>query len=130
MYGFSTAYLIIASLLIAACVWVFLRRQRGGRVSSRVLLPFVLALSTVALGGLWIGNYEFLTHWIRGEEVSFGIRTPFGIPAPTYYLCSLAVMASPVLMLLPPIINRPWLVASLAALATSPITYSALNRSC
>ena len=130
MHGFSTAYLILASLLIAACAWVFVRRQRGGMVSNRVLLPFVLALNTVALGGLWIANHEFLAHWLGGEEVSFGIRTPFRIPAPTYYLCSLAVTASPVLMLLPPIIGRPWLVASLGALATFPITYSALSPGC
>jgi hypothetical protein len=84
----------------------------------------------VALGGLWIGNAEFLMAWLAGEKVGFGISTPLGMPMPVYYVCALALMASPVVMLFPPVIQRPWLVAAVAAMATFPITFAELTPGC
>ncbi len=95
-----------------------------------MLLPLIVLLSAVAISGLWLGNAPFLRHWFRGDPVEFAIRTPFSMPAPAYYVFCLAVMASPVLLLLPSIFRRPWLVASIAAFATFPITYSALTPGC
>ena len=130
MNAFSTAYLILAAALIAACVLLYVRRQRALETDSRILLPIILMLIIVAISGLWTGNSAFIGLWLRGEPVSFAIRTPFGVPAPAYYIGGLAIMASPILMLLPPVFRRPWLLASLAAFATFPITYSALTPGC
>lgn len=90
----------------------------------------ILLLVVVTVSGLWLGNREFLAHWLRGDPVEFAIRTPFGIPGPVYYVVCLVVMAGPILTLMPFVFRRPWLVALITAIGCAPITYSALTPGC
>jgi hypothetical protein len=128
MTSLPELYLGAAIAVLVACWFAHQRTQRGNKVSTWFLFSFVAGFSLIAVSGVIAFNHEYFHLWRTGVTLQYGMSPPpFGIPWQIYYLCSLALLVSPSISLLPAMLRRPWMVAALTCVATFPIIYAKFN---
>lgn len=128
MTSLPELYLGAALVVLVACWASHERTRRGIQVSKWFLFPFVAGFSLIAVSGVIAFNYGYFQLWRDGVALDYGMSPPpFGIPWQVYYLCSIVLLLSPTVSLLPAMLRRPWVIAGLTSVATFPITYAKLN---